>query len=258
MKKLPVIKTMIGALYYPWVLRKPLFKALSILIVAGVVLSTVWWYQWGLGLIPEYIGWLVAIIFWTLYTLFAVICHRMVLLGVSSVPEYGVGRVGERDFRFAVALAILMIISMLAPYSVSLIIFLLLGIIKNLPFVPEFNMKINFGINASSWLFYIGQIFVLSRFGLILPATAVDERPTLKWAWRTSRGNTLRLMVVLGFLPWLVYLPSEFLPEDPGVTGYGLYVLTWWLLLPIEITVLSLSYKELVQEREQEKEQLVL
>lgn len=249
MKKLPVIKIMIGALYYPWTLRKPLFKALSILVVAGVVLSAVWWYQWGLGLIPEYIGWLVAIIFWTLYTLFAVVCHRMVLLGASSVPKYGVGRIGERDFRFAVALAILMIISMLAPYGISLLIFSLAGIVKSLPFVPEFNM--NFGMSVSSWLFYIAQIFVLSRFGLILPATAVDERPSLKWAWRASRGNTLRLMLVLGLFPWLFYLPSEFFPEEPGLMGYGLYVLAWWLFLPIEIAALSLSYKQLVQEQEQ-------
>jgi hypothetical protein len=31
--------------------------------------------------------------------------------------------------------------------------------------------------------------------------------------------------------------------------GYGLHALVWWLFLPIEITVLSLCYKELTQEQ---------
>ena len=59
-------------------------------------------------------------------------------------------------------------------------------------------------------------------------------------------------MLVLGVLPWMASLPLMLFPADVGVIGYSLFILIWWLL-PIEITVLSLSYKELVQEQEQEQ-----
>src|SRR5690606_33941469 len=86
------------------------------------------------------------------------------------------------------------------------------------------------------WIASLTQLFIFSRFGIILPATAVDQRPTLRWSWQTTHGNTLRLMLVLGLLPWLASLPLTLFPDDVGLMGYGLYVLIWWLLLPIEIT----------------------
>ena len=38
---------------------------------------------------------------------------------------------------------------------------------------------------------------VIASVGLVLPATALDERPSLKAAWKLARGNVLRLAAVL-------------------------------------------------------------
>lgn len=244
MRKLPVIKIMVGAFYYPWMLRKPLFKALSILIAAGVVLSSAWWYTKEDA--PEYLGWGVMILYWTLYTLFAVICHRIVLLGSGSVPEYGVTRVGARDFHFALALVKITLISSLAVAAGSLVVQLPAWIF-GAP-AASGTLKAEILSEYLLWMASLIQVFILSRFGFILPATAIDQRPTLRWAWQASRGNALRLMLVLALLPWLASLPLTLFPNDVGILGYGFYIFIWWLLLPIEITVLSLSYKELTQE----------
>jgi hypothetical protein len=185
------------------------------------------------------------LVFWALYTLFAVVCHRIVLLGSASVPEYGMFQIGRRDLLFAGGLIKIAIISILAIICGVMILQLPVLVLG----------KLFVGKADSRWLgeylpfiAYLIQVYMLARLGLILPAIAVDKSPSLKWAWQVSRGNGLRLMLMLGLLPWLLQLPSYFFPEDVGIWGRAVYYLMWWLLLPIEITILSLSYKELAKD----------
>jgi hypothetical protein len=209
---------------------------LAPLIVAGVILSSVWWYV--KGAIPGYLAWIVWCLFWILYSLLAVSCHRIVLLGRASVPEHGLTRVGGRELRFALGLFKVGIIAILTGT-------VLLNAISKLPGLDFDSGNIE---GYLEWIMYFVQIYVFARFGLILPAIAIDGKPTLKWAWRISRGNTLRLMLVLGLLPLLVQLPLYLFPENPGIPENVVYFLVWWMMLPFEITALSLSYKELINE----------
>ncbi len=240
MNKLPVGKIMFGAFYLPWAMRVPLIKSLGALIIAGTILVTA--RAQLQDTTPGYIGWITMILCWMLYALYAVVCHRSVLLGSASVPEYGLARISERELHFVwgfIKISLLTILTVMVVFLIMQLPILIVG-------------WLNTGRGDSTgavayfpFIAYLTQLYMLARLGLILPAIAIDKSPTLKWAWQVSRGNTLRLMLVLGVLPWLVQLPSYLFPEDMGVGGHAVYYLMWWLLLPIEITILSLSYKEL-------------
>lgn len=244
MKKLQVTKVLFGAFYVPWALRKSLAKALAGLIAVGVVLMMLW-DQAAKVAPPIYI--IILLLFGLVYVLFAVICHRMVLLGGASVPEYGVSGVSGRELRFALGILKVVFAAFLGWAFLYVIII-------------QFPVWIIHALHGDGsgdsgkfkdqlgWVMYLVQFYFFARFSLILPAIAVDGQPTLKWAWQISRGNGLRLMLVLGLLPLLVQLPFYLLPDIPGLPGSIIGTLLWWLMLPFEITALSLSYKELAEE----------
>ena len=49
-------------------------------------------------------------------------------------------------------------------------------------------------------------LYASARLSLVLPATAIGQRPTLKGSWRLSRSNGWRLALVM-LLPSLVLIP---------------------------------------------------
>ena len=54
--------------------------------------------------------------------------------------------------------------------------------------------------NLDEWLLpvlFLLALYVLARLSLVLPRTAIDQRPTLQGSWRLSRSNGWRLAVVL-------------------------------------------------------------
>lgn len=244
MRKLPVAKVLFGAFYVPWVLRRSLAKSLATLVIGGVALATLW--VQGKVAFPFYINLISLLLFGLVYILFAVICHRMVLLGYTSVPEYGPKKVSGRELRFALGMMKVMFAAFLgwAFFYVIIIQF------------PSWIIDALHGGGGDSgrfkdhlaWTMYLVQFYLFARLSLILPSIAVDGQSELKWAWQVSKGNGLRLMLVLGLLPLLVQLPLYILPDIPGFPGSMINSLLWWLMLPFEITALSLSYKELAEE----------
>ncbi len=241
--KLPVIKILAGAFYMPWAYRNALARALVVPAFFGVLFFCFIWLNLGTG----YSSWFMFIAVWLitglLYSLFAVTCHRVILLGVESVPVYGILKITKREMFFILAVVGLSVLSTLFMAGISIIVQLPLNIA---------NLFLDNKLSVSDWfvenmqdLYYLLQLFVFSRFGLILPAVAVDQRTSLKWSWRITKGNTVRLMIIMGVSPLAVVLLSYLIPSDYGLPGYAFYALLWWTLLPIQIAALSLSYREL-------------
>ena len=102
------------------------------------------------------------------------------------------------------------------------------------------------------WSVYAGQLLALcivSRLFLVFPATAVDRRVNLKWAWRLSKNNGWRLAIIVAGLPWvlsnlvwLLYRENETVFEDVIITFMGSAIIVF------EVAALSLSYRELIKE----------
>lgn len=90
---------------------------------------------------------------------------------------------------------------------------------------------------------------LFARVALVLPATAIDAHTTPFMAWRQTSGNGWRMVVVIAILPWSFRYVYYFLAgEEPGVVRVILLTALTTVLLAVEITALSLSYRELSRE----------
>ena len=94
----------------------------------------------------------------------------------------------------------------------------------------------------------IPALYLIARLSLVFPATAIDRPASLKWAWRTSRGNGWRLVVVITVLPWLLSHLVGLLYRDEA-TAAEIVVLTvlGTALFALEIAALSIAYRELTR-----------
>ena len=60
----------------------------------------------------------------------------------------------------------------------------------------------------------IPTCYVLARLSLIFPATAVDQRPNIKWAWGKSFNNGWRLVVIVGLLPFVTSFAQQLMKRE--------------------------------------------
>ena len=219
----------------------PFFVVLAIAIV-GI--------DWYLPEGPAEAGGVQIALFWLLWlpllitggTLAAVVCHRVFILGDESMLGQILVWWSFREIRFfGWGIAIGICAGLIA---VPLDIILGVTIASMMPSVDQESSLV--WIVDSGLLGNLVAAFFVGRWSLVLPATAVDSRPNLSWAWSISRGNALRLMVLVGLLPIGANFVTNFLPEPKSV-GFSLfYIAVWGYVWAAEIALLSLSYRELV------------
>ena len=182
---------------------------------------------------PWKIGVLISIYLVT-YTVFAVTCHRIIILGPNSVPKYGIGLLGKREWKFFAWMAggyivFYLVLKGLSQISFSLISGTDLSILLHLP------MSIGLLI----------CLYVFSRLSPLFPATAVDSGLSLKKTFDLTRGNGFRLVFIVMIFPLLFEIATGWIPEEYMITKI-LVSIFGLALFVIEIAALSLSYKYLV------------
>jgi len=231
-RRLPVVEVLKAALLVPWENLSRLFTALWItaVLLAGIdVVSDNWLVNF--GFVPQMV---LLIVYGAISTLFAITCHRIVLLGPDSVPKHGVLQWSKREWRFFgwgfVAYFYMTVISALIVALLSIVA-----------------AETHIGGAWWKWFFLVAWLpgmYVFSRLCVLLPATAVDERRDMRWAWDVTRGNGWRLVAVVGILPVLLWvapglLMGRFLVLDILLTLLGM------VLLVVEISALSFSFRYL-------------
>ena len=237
--RLEVGKVVLGAFLVPWWNRQSFVRALAIPLFAIVALNLSWYYA------REYLSslstWLLTFVWCALFVLFAVTCHRLVLLDPRSISAQLRPHWSWRETRFFVWLVIVYILVAGALLVASA---LMLNIVQwTIKPLPE---------NQMGWPMYaaaLPALYIFARLCLVFPATAVDRRVTLRWAWRLSERNGWRLFLVVAVLPWflsylvtLLYRDNASVIETVAITAIGVAVLAF------EIAALSLSYRELTRE----------
>jgi hypothetical protein len=91
-------------------------------------------------------------------------------------------------------------------------------------------------------------LYLVARLSLVFPATAIDRHVGLRWAWRMSRGNGWRLVVVVTVLPWLVsHLVGLLYRDEATAAEIVLLTVIGTALFALEIAALSVAYRELVR-----------
>lgn len=242
---IPVFQIIRDAIIIPWHKRATMFRALlgiSVMLIMANLIEP-------LG--RKELGWIstfISVVFFGLaFALFAVTCHRLILLGDRSVPKYGLIRWSSRETRFVGRTLLIYLCAWVAAVVPSILAF---------QFIPyALALRPSWVMFAISFFAIIAlPAYLFARLSVLLPATAVDERPRFAWAWDITRGNGWRLFLVVSVLPvalWLGpgYLVNYLVAHLPkhSVIVYLLIYAAGCVLWVIEIAALSLSYQHLTR-----------
>ena len=196
--------------------------------------------DWLFGLLPA--GSLSGIAAWLLqlpfYTLVAVTCHRVIVLGPSQLPAAFGLYWGRRETIFlgwlvgvGLLLAALTLFDMLLHSLVD----------KSAPRVAVW---------IYDFLSYLFVAYFLMRFSFVLPAAALEHRLSFADSWRVTRGNGLVLalaMCVPAYLALLLFLGLDtVLADATAQLAQVPYRLVMLVQTVLHIAVLSIAYKYLV------------
>jgi hypothetical protein len=174
------------------------------------------------------------------YCVFAVSCHRIILLGSSSLPNPWGCYFTWRELRYLgwSLLIPLMAIAILLPSIVALV-----ALHAVLPeSISQF--KLSGGLVI---LLGVMLVYAMARALLVFPAVAIDQRPTMSRVWRLSAGNGWRLTFAL-IIPGICLSGIEMLLEF----GFGradnlfwsaLFALGACALGAIELALLSVVFR---------------
>lgn len=184
-----------------------------------------------------FVIYLALILNYLVYISVAITTHRILILGETSVPTWGIYKPTKREGTFLVN-AILIGLILIA---ISIPVFLLA-----MPFKST-------GIIMGSILILFVFVIVFSRLSLVFPMVSIDKEATLKDSWNFTKNYKLLVFVTVILFPILftlvfgvVYgIAIEFLNR---ITGLNLFFLT--TILNIIITVftvsaLSATYKQI-------------
>lgn len=240
---LPVGKILIGAFAVTWLNRVNLLRGLGLIALSIILVKVTWQYTY--DRIPSS----AAVVFWLvsmmLYAKFAVICHRLVLLefGSASKIELPISW-SDRETKFVGWL--------LAVYflvSIGSILFVMFPFMLFSKYLPEaVRTSPNEMLPYAAVFVGIPATYLLARMSPIFPATALDTGKRLAWAWSITRENGFRLAIIVGLLPWLSgYLNFTVLGKQPGLAELLVSNIFNYILITVEITALSLAYRELVK-----------
>lgn len=176
------------------------------------------------------------LLFWILmapfFVLFAVVCHRSVILGGDSLPNRFGLFWSRRETRFLGWTIVIILVTALAGVGVELLAMLS-------PFGP---LLTSIGVAL-----LIGYVYV--RVAMVLPATAVDDSTSFDQAWFLTSGNGLRVVFVIVFAtaPVVIVLTLlAYLLDFEGFFIIFLAVLGRHAIALFAICALSVSYRELI------------
>lgn len=86
--------------------------------------------------------------------------------------------------------------------------------------------------------------YICVRLSMLLPATALDRKPKLAWSWALTKGNGLKLVILLWIIPfvfpflysgWQTYTPLYYLAVNIAVSVF----------MAFEVALLSVAFKSL-------------
>jgi len=235
--RIPVISIIRNSFAIPWSKRATMLRALlpiSLIMIAlrmgdSVILAE-------LGFVAEFVT---RILYWMVITVFAVTCHRLILLGDDSVPKYGLRKWSKRESSFVGW-------SLLGYGGWTLIT--LLVIIFSVGFTGSLGSLPQAWGGYALYFIAVPGAYVFARFSVLLPATAVDEQRDLTWAWKTTEGNGWRLFLVVGILPFALSYGPDYLPGRLSVVDFVIQAVGL-ILYVVEVAALSLSYQHLTAHR---------
>lgn len=226
-----------NAFQLAWQKKKQFLNVLLIPLVVLTLLSTYLYYREDELSLLHYLP--IGIIQLLFFSIFAITCHRLVIIGDESVPRFGISKWTPRETRFvgwSIGLGLLLIL--IGSIS-GAIVFMVVEVL----FDDYMNELDNHFLTIAVML---PAAYLIAKFSLVYPATAIDERPDMQWSWDITRNNGWRVTIVVWLLPLVFgYLQGLILREDATLLEVTIISLLGMTLLVVEIVALSLVYQEL-------------
>ncbi len=236
--QLDVGKVALGAFLIPWWNRGAFARALALPLVFLVGLTLSWYYA--ASYLPEMSNWALYVLYGALFVLFAVTCHRLVLLDPQTVASRITPRWSRRETRFFLWMIGVWLIFVVITFALTTAI---LNVWLQWASEPDPAL---FG-----WTVFLAKLpafYLLARFCLVFPATAVDRNVDLKWAWRLSANNGWRLFLLVAVLPWVIsYAVGLLYRAEASVVETILLQFIACAFFTVEVAAISLSYRELTR-----------
>jgi hypothetical protein len=240
LNRLPVVAITKETLLIVWQKRLVLLRALAGAALALAVLDTAMRHGLrGVGSVALVLLFTVLYVAlsWALFTLFAVTCHRIVLIGETSVPKYGLRSWTDRETRFFGWILVSFFYALLVLGPILLAMFLLV-------FLTDFVDKgqVKYWIILGTILAAVPVMYVVARLAVLFPATAIGEHHNTDWAFETTAKNGWRI-VAAGLVTVPFSLGMHALPVDHSLLSDFLMRLVDSAFLAVEIVALSLSFR---------------
>lgn len=188
--------------------------------------------------------WIVTAISGLLSILLATTVHRFTLQDASHWPSNALRVPNRSDWRYLLRSLQLVFVSAGAGLGVTIVVLVIMGIVTGANDPAAMQQVVGLAFIPAFML----MLYILARLSITLPEIAIGtEGSDLGRAWRMSKGNGTRLVIVALALPLLVNLPFLLLVSLENVVtdivaAFGIYSMTL-----ISITVLSLSYQFLLE-----------
>lgn len=144
--------------------------------------------------------------------LVAITTHRVLLLGPSSVPGYGIISISKRELKYfmsAIGIGLLFIPTFIFAY---------------IPII---------GVVICLVLF----VWLAGRLSVVFPAVALDKDFSFKDAWELTSGFDFPMLLIVGAYPIILAAPLELLYKIP----FGFFIGSFFYLVTVVLTVASLS-----------------
>ena len=234
MYKLPIKDILTDAFLIPWRDKSFFLNALSLPVLALVSIWAIWSFAKPANPLVSYTF---GFFYLCAFCYFAITCHRLVLLENKTKHSFNTIRIIHFLKWFIIIYGASLVIEMI-------IITIMVNISKD--FVPD-------NISHIRDFLYLPLMYLVGRFSLIFPATALDLKGSLKWSWNATRSNGINILCIVGLFPWFMYILVSFLYRDnPTIIEQTLFALLSYFVTAIGIFALSLTYKALQLNAEKE------
>lgn len=223
---LPLLDTAKFAAKHTWKNRIAIGK---LIILAGLVNGLVAWLMVNEALAV----WVYMLFAGGVYTLLAVNVHRLVLTADTKLVLYPWT---WRETRF---LGWFLLI-----YSFFGVLFVLAMAVIALPSGHVLFQNGGWTDELLAVLVTLPGGYLVVRLSPLLPATAIDRRPQMTWAWKLTEGNGWRLLALLWFLPMLITSVVSGAVDTPALFVIGHILIS--VGTAFEVALLSSVFNKLV------------
>ena len=203
--------------------RVQLSKALLFPFILSILLEVL-----SLAWSNLFFGIIFSILSLMLRTIFAITTHRMILLGLSHVPEWGIIKWSRRETVFMLHALVLALALIVLLFTIFIIQFLF----RHISLVVEIICMV---------LSIIYVVFIFTRLSLVFPAIAIGDACTFKNSWFFTKDYQKLMFFSTILIPLIVLIPEILIGYIPHT--FLIVTVLSNLTVIIGVTSLSLSYK---------------